>query len=58
MPETDAPTPALDVQRSPLVELLAIAAPVVATMTSYTLMQFVDKLMVSRIGPDPIYVGA
>ncbi len=45
-------------QRSPLVELLLIAAPVVATMTSYTLMQFVDKLMVSRIGPDPIYVGA
>lgn len=39
-------------------ELLAMAAPVVATMTSYTIMQFVDKLMVSRIGPDPIYVGA
>jgi MATE family multidrug resistance protein len=39
-------------------EMLAIAAPVVATMTSFTLMQFVDKLMVSRIGPDPIYVGA
>lgn len=45
-------------QRHPLLELLAIAAPVVATMTSYTVMQFVDKLMVSRIGPDPIYVGA
>lgn len=27
-------------------------------MTSYTLMQFVDKLIVSRIGPEPIYVGA
>jgi len=39
-------------------ELLAIAAPVVATMTSYTAMQFVDKLIVSRIGPDPVYVGA
>jgi MATE family multidrug resistance protein len=38
--------------------MLAIAAPVVAAMTSYTLMQFVDKLMVSRIGPDPVYVGA
>lgn len=39
-------------------EMLVIAGPVVATMTSYTLMQFVDKLMVSRIGPEPIYVGA
>ncbi|QYK47419.1 MAG: MATE family efflux transporter [Phycisphaeraceae bacterium] len=45
-------------ERSPLMEMLAIAAPVVATMTSYTLMQFVDGLMVSRIGPDPIYVAA
>jgi MATE family multidrug resistance protein len=58
MSESPTPTPALDAQRSPLAELLSIAAPVVATMTSYTLMQFVDKLMVSRIGPDPIYVGA
>jgi MATE family multidrug resistance protein len=41
-----------------MVELLRIAAPTVATMTSYTLMQFVDKLLVSRIGPEPIYVGA
>lgn len=45
-------------ERSPLVDMLAIAAPVVATMTSYTLMQFVDGLMVSRIGPDPVYVAA
>jgi len=44
--------------RSALVELLILAAPTVATMTSYTLMQFVDKLMVSRIGAEPIYVGA
>lgn len=27
-------------------------------MTSYTVMQSIDKLMVSRLGPDPIYVGA
>ncbi len=39
-------------------ELLVIAAPTVATMASYTVMQFVDKLMVSRIGPESIYVGA
>lgn len=53
-----APIPAASPPRSPITELIAIAAPTVATMTSYTLMQFVDKLMVSRIGPDPIYVGA
>lgn len=39
-------------------ELLVLAAPTIATMTSFTVMQFIDKLMVSRIGPDPIYVGA
>lgn len=43
---------------SPLRELLANAGPTVAAMTSYTVMQFVDKWMVSKIGPDPIYVGA
>ncbi len=42
----------------PIVEVLTIAGPTVATMVSYTSMQFVDKLIVSRIGPDPIYVGA
>lgn len=42
----------------PMLELLKIAAPSVATMSSYTAMQFVDKLMVSRIGPEPIYVAA
>ncbi len=44
--------------RTPLMELLIVAAPTVATMTSYTIMQFVDKLLVSRIGPEPVYVGA
>ena len=53
-PPASPPAPA----KSPLAELLAIAVPTVATMTSYTLMTFVDKLMSSRIGPDPIYVGA
>ncbi len=42
----------------PLMEMLRIAGPTVMTMTSFTLMQAVDKLMVSRIGPDPVYVGA
>lgn len=44
--------------RGPLRELLAIASPTVAAMMSYTVMQFVDKWMVSRISDDPIYVGA
>lgn len=44
--------------RHPIVEMLTIAGPTVATMVSYTAMQFVDKLIVSQIGPDPIYVGA
>lgn len=51
-------TTARDVIDRPMLELFKIAAPTVATMTSYTLMTFVDKLMSSRIGPDPIYVGA
>jgi len=40
-------------------ETLRLAAPTVATMVSYTAMQFVDALMVSRIEPpDPVYVTA
>lgn len=51
-----APTPAS--AGRPLVEMLTIAGPTVGAMVSYTAMQFTDKLIVSRIGPDPIYVGA
>jgi multidrug resistance protein, MATE family len=36
--------------RSPMVELLGLAAPTVAQMASYTLMQFIDTLMLSRVG--------
>lgn len=36
---------------SPFKELWSIAWPTVLTMTSYTIMQFVDGLMVSVIGP-------
>lgn len=43
---------------SGLAEMAKIALPTVATMTSYTVMTFTDKWLVSRIGPDPIYVGA
>jgi MATE family multidrug resistance protein len=45
-------------QMSPVVEMLKVAAPTVATMTSYTAMTFVDKFIVSKIGADPVYVGA
>lgn len=34
-----------------------MALPAVTAMVSYTLMTFTDKLLVSRIGPDPVYVG-
>jgi multidrug resistance protein, MATE family len=46
------------IDEHPFREMVKIAAPVVIAMTSYTVMQSVDKIMVSRIGPDPIYVGA
>ncbi|CAN5869572.1 MATE family efflux transporter [soil metagenome] len=40
-------------------EMLKLAAPTVATMASYTVMQFVDALVVSKIQPpDPIYLAA
>ena len=38
--------------------MLKIAIPSVATMTSYTIMAFVDKLMVKDIGEDPVYIAA
>ncbi len=44
--------------RSPLAEMLTVALPTVVTMSSFTVMQFVDSLMVSRIGPESHYVAA
>ncbi|MBT8486192.1 MAG: MATE family efflux transporter [Phycisphaerales bacterium] len=35
----------------PLAEVWSIAWPTVLTMTSYPIMQFVDKLMVGQVGP-------
>ena len=43
---------------SALTEMLRIAIPSVATMTSYTVMSFTDKFMVKDIGPDPTYISA
>lgn len=39
-------------------EMMTIAIPSVATMTSYTIMAFVDKFMVKDIGEDPVYIAA
>src|SRR4030095_13690290 len=52
------PEPALKPQHAvhPLREMLTVAGPTVATMTSYTVMQFTDKWLVSRLGPE--FVGA
>jgi len=43
---------------SALREMLTIAIPSVATMTSYTIMSSVDKFMVKDIGEDPVYISA
>jgi MATE family multidrug resistance protein len=44
--------------KSPAWELLSLAAPTVAQMASYTVMQFVDTWMLSRLGPDAPTAGA
>ncbi len=41
-----------DPDRSPIRELLTLAAPTVAQMASYTVMHFIDTLMLSRVGND------
>ena len=38
-------------ERNPLVEVWLIAWPTVLTMTSYTVMQFIDALMVGQVSP-------
>ena len=47
-----------EIEAHPMREMLSIAAPTVVTMTSYTVMQFIDALMVKEIGEDPVYVAA
>ncbi len=47
------------VKERPLAEMLRIAMPGVVTMTSYTVMQFIDAKMVAHIDPpSPIYIAA
>ncbi|HZK82513.1 MAG TPA: MATE family efflux transporter, partial [Humisphaera sp.] len=40
----------IDLDRTPLVELLLLAGPTVAQMASYTLMQFFDTWMLAHLG--------
>ncbi|MGB7161253.1 MAG: MATE family efflux transporter [Tepidisphaeraceae bacterium] len=37
-------------QRRPIVELLLLAAPTIAQMASYTVMQFADRWMLAKVG--------
>lgn len=46
----DAPREAATKPRRPIVELLLLAAPTIAQMTSYTAMQFTDSYMLARVG--------
>lgn len=53
------PTPAsqpdlAEIDAHPLREMVKIALPAVLTMTSMTAMQFVDKLFVTKLGPDAL----
>jgi len=54
----DGQTGLIERDTDALAEMLRIAIPSVATMTSYTLMQFADKFMVKDIGEDPVYISA
>ncbi|MGA3066117.1 MAG: MATE family efflux transporter [Tepidisphaeraceae bacterium] len=49
---------ATDSPRSPLAELLYLATPTVAQMASYTVMQFIDTWMLSRLGGVPANAAA
>jgi multidrug resistance protein, MATE family len=40
--------------RRPIFELWSIAWPTVLTMTSYSVMQFIDRLMVGQVGPTEV----
>src|SRR5688572_33229316 len=41
-----------DHPQHPLAELLRLAGPTIAQMASYTVMHFIDTLMLSRVGND------
>jgi len=43
-----------ETNRAALGEMLAVALPAVVTMTSYSVMQFVDKFVVAKLGTDEL----
>jgi MATE family multidrug resistance protein len=49
--QPDSTSSAKDLSAAAVMEVWTIAWPTILTMTSYTVMQFVDKLMVAQIGP-------
>ncbi len=55
---TYAPVDLVNKDSGALKEMLTIAIPSVATMTSYTIMGFADKFMVKDIGEEPVYIAA
>ncbi len=55
MPQPESTSPSPDaVPRSPLAEMLRIAAPTVLGMLSYTSMQFVDKFFCAKLGVEEL----
>jgi len=40
--------------RNAVSEVWSLAWPTILTMTSFTVMQFVDKIMVSKVGPTEV----
>src|SRR5689334_7683745 len=54
MNDSAASTPSIAASPSPLREVWTIAWPTVLAMTSYTIMQFTDQLMVGQVGPDEL----
>jgi len=50
--------PLTETTRFAVWEMVTAAAPVVVAMTSYTMMNFTDRFLGSRLGADPVYVGA
>src|SRR3954462_2933178 len=50
MQPSEYQTPPTQREQSPLMELLALAGPTVLQMMSYTLMQFIDTWLLSRLG--------
>jgi MATE family multidrug resistance protein len=46
--------PSSDLLRNAVGEVWSLAWPTILTMTSFTVMQFVDKIMVSKVGPTEV----